>query len=236
MTEPAAEHPLPPSVARVLSTFRALGREEKMQALLHYAKKLEPVPERFLALDRAQFNVPECQTRVDLFPEMRAFLASEEGRRLYTIGSRGFDAERIGAEVVVGEGLIGAVAARCESARVGNLRQMAKYSASSVRRRISWPGRAATAALKVRTNEDEKVVAQGLGETGHIGRRHVFLPVLAMRGGDQDRLQFRPDAEPPADVRHVGVRRGHEDVVARIADLERLVVAGKDAQPDGGRK
>lgn len=71
MTETAAQHPLPPSVARVLSTFRALGREEKMQALLHYAKRLEPVPERFLALDRAKFNVPECQTHVDLFPEMR---------------------------------------------------------------------------------------------------------------------------------------------------------------------
>src|SRR3954469_6093606 len=71
MMEPAAEQPLPPSVARVLSTFRALGREEKMQSLLHYSKKLEPVPERFLALDRAEFNVPECQTRVDLFPEVR---------------------------------------------------------------------------------------------------------------------------------------------------------------------
>jgi cysteine desulfuration protein SufE len=71
MTDSAAELPLPPSVARVLSTFRALGREEKMQALLHYAKKLEPVPERFHALDRADFNVPECQTRVDLFPEVR---------------------------------------------------------------------------------------------------------------------------------------------------------------------
>src|SRR6476469_4731804 len=71
MTEPAAEPLLPPSVARVLSTFRALGRAEKMQTLLHYAKKLEPVPERFLALDRAEFTVPECQTRVDLFPELR---------------------------------------------------------------------------------------------------------------------------------------------------------------------
>ena len=71
MTESVEEHPLPPSVARVLSTFRALGREEKMQALVHYAKKLEPVPDRFLALDPAQFNVPECQTRVDLFPEVR---------------------------------------------------------------------------------------------------------------------------------------------------------------------
>ena len=60
---------VPPSIEKVLSRFRSLGREEKMQALVSYAKKLEPVPERFLALDRAQFTVPECQTRVDLFPE-----------------------------------------------------------------------------------------------------------------------------------------------------------------------
>jgi cysteine desulfuration protein SufE len=70
MTEPA-DAPLPPSVARVLSRFRALGREEKMQALLHYSKQLEPLPERLAALDRAEFTVPECQTRVDLFPELR---------------------------------------------------------------------------------------------------------------------------------------------------------------------
>jgi cysteine desulfuration protein SufE len=70
MTEPA-ESPLPPSVAGVLRTFRALGREEKMQTLLHFAKRLEPLPERFQALDRTEFTVPECQTRVDLFPEVR---------------------------------------------------------------------------------------------------------------------------------------------------------------------
>lgn len=71
MTDTAAELPLPPTVARVLSTFRALGREEKMQTLLHFAKKLEPLPERFASLDRAEYTIPECQTRVDLFPEMR---------------------------------------------------------------------------------------------------------------------------------------------------------------------
>jgi cysteine desulfuration protein SufE len=38
---------------------------------LHYSKQLEPLPERFAALDRAEFTVPECQTRVDLFPELR---------------------------------------------------------------------------------------------------------------------------------------------------------------------
>lgn len=40
-----------------------------MQALLAWSKKLEPLPERFAALDRAAFTVPECQTRVDLFSE-----------------------------------------------------------------------------------------------------------------------------------------------------------------------
>ncbi len=40
-----------------------------MQTLVYYSKKLEPVPDRFRDLDRAQFAVPECQTPVELFPE-----------------------------------------------------------------------------------------------------------------------------------------------------------------------
>src|SRR5215216_4965963 len=69
MSADPASPTIPPSIERVLSRFRSLGREEKMQALVQYAKRLEPVPERFLALDRAAFTVPECQTRIDLFPE-----------------------------------------------------------------------------------------------------------------------------------------------------------------------
>jgi cysteine desulfuration protein SufE len=69
-TEPSPPT-IPPSIERVLSRFRSLGREDKMQALVGYAKRLEPVPDRFLALDRAAFTVPECQTRVDLFPEFK---------------------------------------------------------------------------------------------------------------------------------------------------------------------
>jgi cysteine desulfuration protein SufE len=63
--------PLPPSIAKVLGRFRALGREEKMQALVSYATRLEPLPARYAEVDRAAFTVPECQTRVDLFPERR---------------------------------------------------------------------------------------------------------------------------------------------------------------------
>ena len=62
--------PLPPTVDRVLKLFRALSREEKMTALVQYSKKLEPLPERYRDVDRASFTVPECNTRVDIFPEL----------------------------------------------------------------------------------------------------------------------------------------------------------------------
>jgi cysteine desulfuration protein SufE len=64
------ESELPPSIAKVLTRFRAMSREDKMGALVSLAKRLEPVPERLATLDRAAFTVPECQTRVDLFPEV----------------------------------------------------------------------------------------------------------------------------------------------------------------------
>jgi cysteine desulfuration protein SufE len=69
MADQSATPPLPATVERVLRQFRTLDREEKMQALLTYAKKLEPLPERYAAIDRTNFTIPECQTRVDIFPE-----------------------------------------------------------------------------------------------------------------------------------------------------------------------
>ncbi len=62
---------MPPPLERVLARFRSMGREEKMASLVAYAKKLEPLPPHLAALDRAAFTVPECQTRVDVFPEMQ---------------------------------------------------------------------------------------------------------------------------------------------------------------------
>ena len=41
-----------------------------MQALVHYSKKLEPLPDKYRDVDRGAFAVPECQTRVDLFPDV----------------------------------------------------------------------------------------------------------------------------------------------------------------------
>src|SRR5689334_5801172 len=71
MSDATPEGQIPPTLSRVLSRFRAMSREEKMQALVHYSKRLEAIPDRFREIDRDAFSVPECQTRVDLFPEYR---------------------------------------------------------------------------------------------------------------------------------------------------------------------
>ena len=62
-----------------------------MTALVQYSRKLEPLPERFRELDRTSFTVPECQTRVDIFPELRDgkmyFYADLDPRRSPTIAA-----------------------------------------------------------------------------------------------------------------------------------------------------
>jgi hypothetical protein len=55
-------------------------------------------------------------------------LLDEQGKLLYTIASHGYEAEGVGSEVAVGEGIIGMAAARCTPIRLGNLRAMTKYS------------------------------------------------------------------------------------------------------------
>ena len=82
----------PPAVERVLKYFRALSREEKMQALVQYSRELEPLPDRLRGLDRSAYTVPECQTRVDLFPELKAdgtlhFFADVDARRSPTVAA-----------------------------------------------------------------------------------------------------------------------------------------------------
>ncbi len=66
-------------------------------------------------------------------------LLDEEGGRLFTIASHGYDAQGVGSEVVVGEGTAGMAAARSTAIRIGNLLQMRKYS-TTVRRSFEEEG------------------------------------------------------------------------------------------------
>ena len=64
--------PLPPSVARVLGTFRALGREEKMQALLHYAKTARAGPRAIPRASTAPSSTCPSARRASISsPELR---------------------------------------------------------------------------------------------------------------------------------------------------------------------
>ena len=66
-------------------------------------------------------------------------LVDETGDRLFTIASHGFPEQGIGAEVAVGDGVIGLAAARCAPVSVGNLMQLQKYG-STIRRSCEESG------------------------------------------------------------------------------------------------
>jgi hypothetical protein len=67
------------------------------------------------------------------FDHSMLLMLDEAGGSLYTIASRGYERSGIGAEVPVGQGIIGMVAARERLIRVGNLTRMVTY-ARAVRR------------------------------------------------------------------------------------------------------
>jgi adenylate cyclase len=54
-------------------------------------------------------------------------MLDEKGTSLYTIASHGYERAGIGSEVLIGEGVIGAVASQRHPMRIGNLRHMIGY-------------------------------------------------------------------------------------------------------------
>jgi adenylate cyclase len=93
-------------------------------------------------------------------------LLDEPGERLYTIASHGFPEEGVGSEIAVGDGIVGMAAARAAPMRVGNLRQMTKYS-RSVRRSYEGgeqPGREIALPALPEAQSRVAVPAMALGE------------------------------------------------------------------------
>jgi predicted pyridoxine 5'-phosphate oxidase superfamily flavin-nucleotide-binding protein len=66
-------------------------------------------------------------------------LVDESSHRLFTIASHGYETEGVGSEIAIGEGIVGMAAARGTPIRLGNLRQMEKYS-RTVRRSFEDQG------------------------------------------------------------------------------------------------
>lgn len=62
---------VPPGIQKILNRFATLSPDLVRQALVQYANRLPPLPERFQRLDPEQFRVHECQTPVAIYPELR---------------------------------------------------------------------------------------------------------------------------------------------------------------------
>jgi cysteine desulfuration protein SufE len=61
---------VPPGIEKILRRFATLSPDLTRQALVQYAGRLPPLPDRFRALDSEQYRVHECQTPVAIFPEV----------------------------------------------------------------------------------------------------------------------------------------------------------------------
>ncbi len=61
---------IPPSIEKILRRFATLTPDMTRQALVQYANRLPPLPDRFRALDADDYKVHECQTPVAIYPEL----------------------------------------------------------------------------------------------------------------------------------------------------------------------
>ena len=141
-------------------------------------------------------------------------LVDETERRLYTIASHGYEAEGVGSEVVIGEGLLGMAAARCAPMRIGNARQMAKYS-RTVRRSYEEEGVAPGREIPVPAMPDASsrlaVPAVAMGQ---------LVGVLMVESNEP--VAFSADDEATLAV--------VASVVANAIEVERTRVATEDAR------
>jgi cysteine desulfuration protein SufE len=70
MTENATGGEIPAGIQKILRRFATLTPDLTRQALVQYANRLPPLPDRFQGLNREDFAVHECQTPVAIYPEV----------------------------------------------------------------------------------------------------------------------------------------------------------------------
>jgi cysteine desulfuration protein SufE len=70
MNETPPESQVPAGIQKILRRFATLSPDLTRQALVQYANRLPPLPDRFQGLDREQYAVHECQTPVAIYPEV----------------------------------------------------------------------------------------------------------------------------------------------------------------------
>jgi len=96
---------------------------EKLAALANLTERLG----RCGDLDEVLTMSLESLESLFHLPHSMFLMLDETGSSLYTIASHGYDRAGIGSEVLIGEGIIGAVASQQRPMRIGNLRHMIGY-------------------------------------------------------------------------------------------------------------
>ena len=126
-------HKTPAAEAGFQSVVRASSDE--LTGLAELARRIARAPELDVLVETALLSLD------DLFgyAHTMVLLLDEQGRNLYTVASRGFGDENVGAEVPIGDGQIGIAAERCEVSRVDGISQLRKYS-RSIRREYEGSG------------------------------------------------------------------------------------------------
>ena len=162
-------------------------------------------------------------------------LLDEDGKRLYTIASHGYDAQGVGSEVAMGEGLIGMAASRCVPMRVGSMRQMLKYS-TSVRRTfeehgIIGPGHEIPIPGLAERGEPHRRARDGARSAGRrVGRGEPGVgAVRRHRRGDPQRRR-RGGRQRHRDRRGAGTRRDRVGARSRGAGAEARGDRGRDTR------
>jgi len=136
-------------VYRVTSIERSMwGRPPADPKLLHGPRDGMD-PGRIAELSGRLGRCPDLDTVVETavsglaelfgYEHSSLLLVDEDGSRLYTIASHGYQDEGVGSEVEVGDGIVGLAAGRCTAVTVGNVTQVGKYS-SAVRREYEASG------------------------------------------------------------------------------------------------
>jgi adenylate cyclase len=126
-------HKIPAAEAGYHSVVRSSS--EELTGLAELARRIARGPELDVLVETALRSLD------DLFgyAHTMVLLLDEQGRNLYTVASRGFGHENVGAEVPIGDGQIGIAAERCEVSRVDGISQLRKYS-RSIRREYEESG------------------------------------------------------------------------------------------------
>jgi adenylate cyclase len=186
---PAKVRPSDPDYGAVAAGGHRLDPAEDAELLAELTRRVGRSPDLDTLVGTAVSGL------ADLFGYTNCILllADETGERLYTIASHGYDEQGVGSEVTIGEGVVGMTASRCRAIRVGNLRQMTKYT-GTVRRSIERdagesPGHDITLPGLVDAQSQLAVPAQALGEL--VGVLVVESETaVAFDDADQHRLEI----------------------------------------------